>query len=25
MQKLIEDITKEQLRTDLPAFRPGDT
>lgn len=23
--KLIEDITKEQLRTDLPAFRPGDT
>jgi large subunit ribosomal protein L19 len=25
MQQLIEDITKEQLRTDLPAFRPGDT
>jgi large subunit ribosomal protein L19 len=25
MQKLIEDITREQLRTDLPAFRPGDT
>ncbi|WP_217620901.1 50S ribosomal protein L19, partial [Bacillus sp. GbtcB13] len=25
MQKLFEDITKEQLRTDLPAFRPGDT
>jgi large subunit ribosomal protein L19 len=25
MQKLIEDITKEQLRSDLPAFRPGDT
>ena len=25
MQKLIEDITKEQLRTDLPTFRPGDT
>ncbi|EIF13163.1 50S ribosomal protein L19 [Bacillus velezensis] len=25
MQKLIQDITKEQLRTDLPAFRPGDT
>ncbi|PAK43942.1 50S ribosomal protein L19, partial [Bacillus licheniformis] len=25
MQKLIEEITKEQLRTDLPAFRPGDT
>ena len=23
--KLIEEITKEQLRTDLPAFRPGDT
>ena len=23
--KLIQDITKEQLRTDLPAFRPGDT
>ncbi|ASS91578.1 MAG: 50S ribosomal protein L19 [Bacillaceae bacterium] len=25
MQKLIEEITKEQLRTDLPEFRPGDT
>jgi large subunit ribosomal protein L19 len=25
MQKLIEDITKEQLRTDHPDFRPGDT
>ncbi|MFC4387379.1 50S ribosomal protein L19 [Gracilibacillus marinus] len=25
MQKLIEEITKEQLRTDLPDFRPGDT
>lgn len=25
MQQLIHDITKEQLRTDLPAFRPGDT
>lgn len=25
MQKLIHDITKEQLRTDLPSFRPGDT
>ncbi|MFD3445479.1 50S ribosomal protein L19 [Microbacteriaceae bacterium 4G12] len=25
MQKLIEEITKAQLRTDLPAFRPGDT
>jgi len=25
MQKLIEEITKEQLRADLPAFRPGDT
>ncbi|MEC1565856.1 50S ribosomal protein L19 [Bacillus velezensis] len=25
MQRLIQDITKEQLRTDLPAFRPGDT
>ncbi|TYR82700.1 50S ribosomal protein L19 [Priestia megaterium] len=25
MQKLIEEITKEQLKTDLPAFRPGDT
>ncbi|PAV29981.1 50S ribosomal protein L19 [Virgibacillus profundi] len=25
MQKLIEDITKDQLRTDRPDFRPGDT
>ncbi|AIE59633.1 50S ribosomal protein L19 [Bacillus methanolicus] len=25
MQKLIEEITKEQLRTDIPDFRPGDT
>ncbi|WP_066175158.1 50S ribosomal protein L19 [Bacillus marinisedimentorum] len=25
MQQLIEEITKEQLRTDLPDFRPGDT
>ncbi|WP_088041245.1 50S ribosomal protein L19 [Bacillus sp. EAC] len=25
MQSLINEITKEQLRTDLPAFRPGDT
>lgn len=25
MQKLIEEITKDQLRTDLPTFRPGDT
>src|SRR5699024_10895651 len=25
MQNLIEDITKEQLRTDHPDFRPGDT
>jgi large subunit ribosomal protein L19 len=25
MQNLIAEITKEQLRTDLPAFRPGDT
>jgi large subunit ribosomal protein L19 len=25
MQKLIDELTKEQLRTDLPAFRPGDT
>ncbi|MFC5448316.1 50S ribosomal protein L19 [Paenibacillus aestuarii] len=22
---LIQEITKEQLRTDIPAFRPGDT
>lgn len=25
MQNLINEITKEQLRTDLPAFRSGDT
>lgn len=25
MQKLIEDITKEQLRTDHPEFQPGDS
>src|SRR5699024_8468573 len=25
MQNLLEDITKEQLRTDHPDFRPGDT
>lgn len=25
MQGIIDEITKEQLRTDLPAFRPGDT
>ncbi|SDQ61174.1 LSU ribosomal protein L19P [Virgibacillus subterraneus] len=25
MQQLIADITKEQLRTDHPEFRPGDT
>ena len=25
MHKLIHEVTKEQLRTDLPAFRPGDT
>lgn len=25
MQELIREITKEQLKTDLPAFRPGDT
>ncbi|MGI2327212.1 50S ribosomal protein L19 [Planococcus sp. YIM B11945] len=25
MQNIIEAITKEQLRTDLPTFRPGDT
>lgn len=25
MQKLIDDITKDQLRTDHPDFRPGDT
>src|SRR5690625_5604556 len=25
MQKLIEEVTKDQLRTDHPDFRPGDT
>lgn len=25
MHKLIEEITQEQLRSDLPTFRPGDT
>ncbi|ARF15298.1 50S ribosomal protein L19 [Sporosarcina sp. P20a] len=25
MQKLIADITKDQLRTEHPSFRPGDT
>jgi len=25
MHKLIEEITKEQLKTDIPAFRAGDT
>ncbi len=25
MHKIIEEITKDQLRNDLPAFRPGDT
>ncbi|MBE9387932.1 50S ribosomal protein L19 [Vagococcus salmoninarum] len=25
MNPLIESITKEQLRSDIPAFRPGDT
>jgi large subunit ribosomal protein L19 len=25
MQNIITEITKEQLRTDLPEFRPGDT
>ncbi|MFC3211294.1 MULTISPECIES: 50S ribosomal protein L19 [Planomicrobium] len=25
MQNIITEITKEQLRTDLPDFRPGDT
>lgn len=25
MQGIIAEITKEQLRTDLPSFRPGDT
>jgi len=25
MQQLIHEVTKEQLRSDLPEFRPGDT
>ncbi|AEH53170.1 MULTISPECIES: 50S ribosomal protein L19 [Heyndrickxia] len=25
MHNIIDEITKDQLRTDLPAFRPGDT
>ena len=25
MQNIISEITKEQLRSDLPTFRPGDT
>ncbi|WP_280769004.1 50S ribosomal protein L19 [Salipaludibacillus daqingensis] len=25
MEQIIRDITKEQLKTDLPEFRPGDT
>ncbi|REB09735.1 50S ribosomal protein L19 [Sporosarcina sp. BI001-red] len=25
MQQLIADITKDQLKSDLPSFRPGDT
>ncbi|MBM7647152.1 large subunit ribosomal protein L19 [Bacillus ectoiniformans] len=25
MHKLIQELTQEQLRSDLPAFRPGDT
>lgn len=25
MQQLIAEITKGQLKTDLPSFRPGDT
>ncbi|OZI11582.1 MULTISPECIES: 50S ribosomal protein L19 [unclassified Bacillus (in: firmicutes)] len=25
MQKLIQELTQEQLRSDLPSFRPGDT
>lgn len=25
MHKLIEELTKEQLRSDIPSFRPGDT
>lgn len=25
MNKLIEEITKDQLKSDIPSFRPGDT
>jgi large subunit ribosomal protein L19 len=25
MSSILQEITKEQLRTDLPSFRPGDT
>ncbi|QOY34447.1 50S ribosomal protein L19 [Anaerobacillus isosaccharinicus] len=25
MNNIIQEVTKEQLRSDLPAFRPGDT
>jgi large subunit ribosomal protein L19 len=25
MNKLVQEITKEQIRKDLPSFRPGDT
>ena len=25
MSKLIEELTQEQLRSDIPSFRPGDT
>lgn len=25
MQKLLEEVTKDQMRTDHPEFRPGDT
>ena len=25
MNPLIQELTQEQLRTDIPAFRPGDT
>src|SRR5699024_9297629 len=25
MQKILEDVVKDQLRTDLPSFRAGDT
>ena len=25
MSKLIDSLTQEQLRSDIPAFRPGDT